>query len=65
VRQLLSAPQVAVDAAVTALLTLVYGIAFREPADLQAIPRWAAAVLVALAGFPLRGGGAGRGRCWR
>jgi signal transduction histidine kinase len=52
-KQLLSAHQVAVDVAVTALLTLVYGIAFGEPADLQDIPRWGAAVLVALAVIPV------------
>jgi signal transduction histidine kinase len=51
-RQVLSAHQVAVDVAVTALLTVVYGIAFGEPADLQTIPRWAAAVIVALAVIP-------------
>ena len=52
-KQLLSAHQVAVDAAVTALLVAAYGVAFGEPADLQAIPRWAAAVLAVLAVIPV------------
>ncbi len=51
-KQLLSAHQVAVDAAVTALLVAAYGVAFGEPADLQAIPRWAAAVIAVLAVVP-------------
>ena len=51
-KQLLSAHQVAVDVAVTALLTLVYGIAFGEPAYLQDIPRWAAAVFAVFAVVP-------------
>ena len=51
-KQLLSAHQVAVDATVTALLTAAYGVGFREPADLQAIPHWAAAVIVLLAVIP-------------
>ena len=51
-KQLLSAHQVAVDAAVTALLVAAYGVAFGEPADLPTVPRWAAAVLAVLAVIP-------------
>ena len=51
-KQVLSAHQVAVDVAITVLLTVVYGIAFQDPADLQAIPQWAAAVIVALSVLP-------------
>ena len=51
-KQVLSAHQVAVDVAITALLAVVYGIAFGEPAFVQDIPRWAAAVLVVLSVIP-------------
>lgn len=43
---------VAIDCAVTALLLLGYVAAFRALADLQAIPRWAGAVIIAVAVLP-------------
>jgi signal transduction histidine kinase len=51
-KQLRPAHWVAIDYALTALMVLVYGIGFGEPAYLQGIPRWAAAVIVAAAVLP-------------
>jgi signal transduction histidine kinase len=51
-RQLRPAQWVAIDCACTALLALVYGLVFKEPADLHGIPYWASTAIVALAVLP-------------
>jgi signal transduction histidine kinase len=51
-RQLRPAHWRALDYALTALLALVYAVAFRELADLRGIPDWAAAAIVAVAVLP-------------
>jgi signal transduction histidine kinase len=51
-KRLLSAPPVAVDGVVTALITIVTGAAFRELAFLPGTPHWAAATIAALAVVP-------------
>ena len=51
-KRLREAHWIAIDIACTALLVIVYGVEFNEPADLQGVVKWAAALVVVLAVLP-------------
>jgi signal transduction histidine kinase len=51
-KRLREAQWIAIDVACTVLLVIVYRVEFNEPADLQGVAKWAAALVVALAVLP-------------